>query len=156
MRVIAGVVLLGTLVLGRAEASSFVVMGGGTPAATPSIRTLGQESAGAPSPSVVAPGGVPVSDEQVAGIAADPAAAGGTPLLVIRGGLFGEAAPDPVPLAAPGRRLSRPQQRKIERDLRRAVREGRAPKIEAPSETAAPAAAAQPDRPSPGRRMRVE
>ena len=156
MRVIASVVLLGALAIGRAEASSFVVMGGDTPAATPSIRTLGQEPAHAPGRSIVAPSGIPMSDEQVAAIAADPAAASGTPLLVIRGGVFGEAAPDPVALAAPGRTLSRPQQRKIERDLHRAIREGRAPVAEAPSETAAPAAAAPPDRRSPGRRMRVE
>lgn len=74
----------------------------------------------------------PVSPEQVAAIGEDSNGKqrSGAGPIVVRGGIFGDAAPEPVALASPEAakpKLSRPQLRKIARDIRRAVREGRMP-----------------------------
>lgn len=101
----------------------------------------------------------PVSSELVAAIDNDkPEPRSGRMPLVIRGGLFGDAAPEQVELSEPEKELSRPEQRKLDRDRRRAEREASgqddAPQPEsaaAPQEAAAPEAPAAdtPDLPPP-------
>lgn len=108
MRLVAASLLFAALSCGGANASSFLVIGGEAPAATPSIEVLGAAPAKVSSIETLGTGtvasisilalGEPLPDvamEKVAAIpqpSSHPRSANAMPL-VIRGGLMGDAAP---------------------------------------------------------------
>ncbi|MCO5063254.1 MAG: hypothetical protein M9924_02445 [Rhizobiaceae bacterium] len=130
MRFRVALAISASLVTGQATASSILhIEGNGAPSSRSiivapqpsmpdSIDVLEGEGMARVSRSVIAVGEPSeVSDEHVAAISA------GTAPVVLRGGVYGEALPAPVAEPEPEKKLSRPAQRKQERDERRAVRE---------------------------------
>lgn len=132
MRYQVAVVVAGCLFAGEAAASSILHIDGEGVQSSPSIMVISQTPKSASIDVISADGmaqvsrsivaiGEPsnVSDERVAAINGGPAPT------VLRGGVMGDALPAPVaePEPQPATKLSRPAQRKKERDERRAIRE---------------------------------
>jgi hypothetical protein len=132
MRIQLVAAIAGSLVAGQVQASSILVIEGGpvsetrsvtvvpqVPTRSSSINLLQSNDVADVSRSVVMIGEpLAVDQETVAAINND-----GRVGSVLRGGVFGDALPAPVVEPEPVKKLSRPAQRKMERDERRAIRE---------------------------------
>lgn len=130
MRIQVAIIVVGSLFAGEAAASSILeVESGGAHSSrsvmviqpaqnSTSVDVLSANGMAPLSRSVIAIGEPPaVSNERVAAISS------GTAPTVLRGGVFGDATPAPVVEEEQPKPLSRPEQRKKDRDERRAVRE---------------------------------
>ncbi|MGC4026989.1 MAG: hypothetical protein QM744_18720 [Mesorhizobium sp.] len=131
MRIQVAIIVAGSLFAGEAAASSFLQIEGDGAQTSRSVMVIPQAQSSASvdvlsadgmaqvSRSIIAISEPPtVSNERVAAINSGLAPA------VLRGGVFGDALPAPVAVEEEQPKpLSRPEQRKKERDDRRAVRE---------------------------------